>query len=176
VTAQEDTPLKKSSRKQPPDEEARLDQGIKDFFGRGPADYSPERWRLFREQVRLMILYPGKYVAHREYYEGEGDQLRLVKDEVLCVSRTLPGLHKRLAKLPQESQRGVCVSYVERHDALGYVPCGEPEALPIRQLIPRPEGVQIRYTCPNCGIQAWGRSGLRLECRDCGTLLQESTP
>jgi hypothetical protein len=48
----------------------------------------------------------------------------------------------------------------------------EPESLPILLLIPRPVGVQIRYTCPNCGIQTWGRPGLRLGCSDCGTVLQ----
>jgi hypothetical protein len=115
--------VKKSSRKKPPDEEARLDRGIKAFLGNGPADFSPERWKLYREQVRLMVLYPGKFVAHRDYFEGEGNQLRMVKCEVLCASRSLAGLHKRLAKLSKRAQRGAWVSYVERHDELGYLGC-----------------------------------------------------
>jgi hypothetical protein len=115
--------VKKSLRKQKSDEEARLDRGIKAYLGSGPADFSPERWKLYREQVRLMVLYSGKFVACRDSYEGEGDKLHLTKREVLCVSRTLAGLHKRLAKLPKKSQRGAWVCYVEPHDALGYVGC-----------------------------------------------------
>jgi hypothetical protein len=49
---------------------------------------------------------------------------------------------------------------------------GRPELLPVLRLIPHSAGVPIRYTCPHCGVEAWGRPGLRLECGDCGTVLQ----
>jgi hypothetical protein len=122
ATAQEDSPLKKPSRKKPLDEEARLDQALEKFLGKRRSDYPPGSWARMRETMRIEVLYPGKYVAFRDHYEGEGDKRYLKKREVVCVSRTLPGLHKRLAKLPEEAQ-WVCVSWVDRHDALGYINC-----------------------------------------------------
>jgi hypothetical protein len=104
--------------KEPPDEEAKLDRGIRALLGKGPEDYQPDQWRGLREQFRLNVLYPGQYVAYRDHYEGEGDQRRLVRREVLCAYRTLPGLHKRLAQLPEESQRGARVGYVEADKAI----------------------------------------------------------
>jgi hypothetical protein len=83
-------------------------------MGTGPENYSPEQWRSLRAHARLPLLYAGWFVAFRDSYEGEGDARRLVHREVLCASRTLEGLHERLAALPEEQQRGVQMIYVER--------------------------------------------------------------
>jgi hypothetical protein len=103
----------KPPRKEPEDEDARLDQGIRATLGKAGEDCSPEQIRRLREQFRLNVLYPGKYVAFRDHYEGEGDNCRLVHREVLCASRTLRGLHERLEELPQDVQRRAQVTYVE---------------------------------------------------------------
>jgi hypothetical protein len=103
---------------QPPrDEEARLDRKIRSLLGKGPRDYGPEEWRGLREQLRLPLLYPGRYVAFRDHYTGKGASLRLVLREVLFDSRSLAALNRRLAKLPEEARQGVHVAFVEPDQA-----------------------------------------------------------
>jgi hypothetical protein len=49
-------------------------------------------------------------------------------------------------------------------------PSGELFELPDLVLVPH--GWQrIKYRCPNCGIEAWGRPGLHLGCNDCTRVL-----
>ena len=96
-----------------PAAEARLDHKIRSLLGKGPLDYPPEEWRGIREQFRLALLYPGRYVAFRDHYTGKGSSLRLIHREVLLDSRSLTALNKRLAKLPPEVQRGVQVAFVD---------------------------------------------------------------
>jgi hypothetical protein len=43
---------------------------------------------------------------------------------------------------------------------------GEPIQLPDLVLIPRGGFQRIRYRCPGCGIETWGRPGLHLICGD----------
>jgi len=41
---------------------------------------------------------------------------------------------------------------------------------------PRPsDPSKVKYDCTTCGIAAWGRTGLRLECIDCGTEMLASS-
>src|SRR5262245_47305668 len=42
------------------------------------------------------------------------------------------------------------------------------ELFQLPDLVLVPHGWQrIKYRCPNCGIEAWGRPGLNLGCNDC---------
>jgi hypothetical protein len=100
-------------------QEELLDRKIRLIHGKGPQDYSPEKWAGLREQLRLSLLYPGRFVAYRDHYKGQGNSLRLVRREVLCASRTLPGLNRQIARLPLEEQQGICVSYVEPEQGEG---------------------------------------------------------
>jgi hypothetical protein len=100
-------------------QEELLDHQIRLVHGKGPQDYSPEQWSGLREQLRLSLLYPGRFVAYRDHYKGQGKSLRLVRREVLYASRTLPGLNRRIARLPLEEQEGICVSYVEPEQGNG---------------------------------------------------------
>jgi hypothetical protein len=104
----------KQEQRRPEDEEERLDRAIRSFMGTGPEDYTPELWRSMRAHARLPLLYAGRFVAFLDTYEGEGAARRLVHREVLCASRTLEGLHKRIAKLPEEQQHAARIIYVER--------------------------------------------------------------
>src|SRR5262245_38354892 len=108
------------------DEEARLDRKLKKFLGEGVQAYSAEQWRGLREQMRLPLLYPGQFVAYRDHYQGKGDSLCLVRREVLEVSRTLSGLHKRLAKRGEDQQQGVHVTFIEREPPATSLPQREP--------------------------------------------------
>jgi hypothetical protein len=105
-------------RTRPPrDDEATLDRRIRSLLGTGRPDYSPEEWRGLREQLRLALLYPGRYVAFRDHYSGEGVSLRLVRREVLLASRSLTALNRRLAKLPEHTRQGAHVVFVEPEQA-----------------------------------------------------------
>ena len=99
------------------DAEARLDRKIRSLLGKGPLDYAAEEWHGLREQLRLALLYPGRYVAFRDHYTGEGASLRLTHREVLLDSRSLAALNQRLAKLPEETQQGVHVAFVDPEQA-----------------------------------------------------------
>jgi hypothetical protein len=96
------------------DPETKLDRGIKALVGTGPADYAPEDWVSLREQFRLLILYPGKFVACRDHYQVEGVIGRLARREVLCASRSLAVVQKWMDKLPEEELRSVDLTYVEK--------------------------------------------------------------
>jgi hypothetical protein len=48
---------------------------------------------------------------------------------------------------------------------------GEPVTLPILRLDPRAGWSRIRYRCPGCQVNAWGRPGLHLACGDCNRQL-----
>ncbi len=93
--------------------EAKLDKGIFAMFGTGPGDYSPEDWRSLREHARLNVLYVGRFVAFRDHREGEGDNYRLVRREVVASSKSLWALQKRLAALPKAVTDHLCTIYVE---------------------------------------------------------------
>ena len=42
------------------------------------------------------------------------------------------------------------------------------ELFQLPDLVLVPHGWQrIKYRCPNCGIEVWGRPGLNLGCNDC---------
>jgi hypothetical protein len=107
--------------KKPRDEEARLDRIIRKEYGTGPENLTPEQWRSRRELLRLQLLYPGKYVAFIDHHEGEDRHRRLVRREVLCVSRSLEAINRRLDKvlktMPEGSQFRVHLSYVDPPDA-----------------------------------------------------------
>ena len=107
----------KQQPRPPRDGEARLDRKIRSLFGKGPLDHRPEDWRGLREQLRLALLYPGRYVAFRDHSTGKGASLRLLHREVLFDSRSLVALNKRLAKLPEEAQQEVQVAFVEPDQA-----------------------------------------------------------
>lgn len=49
---------------------------------------------------------------------------------------------------------------------------GGPLQLPDLVLMPRTGWRRIRYRCPQCGIEAWGRPGYNLQCGDCARQLQ----
>jgi hypothetical protein len=102
------------------DEEARLDEAIRDSYGKGPEDYTPEQWRGLREHHRLLLLYPGLWVAFREHWEGAGNHTRLVRVEVLCVSHSLRGLHRQMGKFPEKEQWTIMVTRVPTPDEPSY--------------------------------------------------------
>jgi hypothetical protein len=104
-------------------EEARLDRKMKALLGKGPEDYSASEWQGMREQMRLCLLYPGCYVAHRDHHTGEGPSWRLVRREVLFVCRTLIGLNRRLATLPDPDDPDVRIVYVDPPDAVLRIGC-----------------------------------------------------
>jgi hypothetical protein len=100
-----------------PDEEALLDQRIREVMNTGPEKHPAEVWRTLREHARLPLLYPGKFVAYRDTYEGEGDNQRLVRLEVVESSDTLEGLHERVARLPRKVRERLQVVYIDApHD------------------------------------------------------------
>jgi hypothetical protein len=108
------------------DLEARLDRLIRKVGGTGPeAARSPEQWRSLRETWRVALLYPGKHVAYIDHHEGEGYNRRLVRRQVLCVSRSMDALNKRLDKIletmPEGTQFRVRGTYVEPRDALPFL-------------------------------------------------------
>ena len=35
---------------------------------------------------------------------------------------------------------------------------------------------KTRYTCPGCGVNAWGKGGLHLICADCDQSMTGGTP
>ena len=41
---------------------------------------------------------------------------------------------------------------------------------------PKKSGTRVKYTCPDCGANAWGKDGLRLICADCGESMNGDTP
>jgi hypothetical protein len=41
---------------------------------------------------------------------------------------------------------------------------------------PKKSGTRVKYTCPDCGANAWGKDGLRLICADCGESMTGDTP
>jgi hypothetical protein len=112
ATPERDMGTNNRSRK-PPDLEAKLDREVQAIVGKGPGDYSPEDWRSLREQLRMSILYPGKVVAFRDHYEGEGDSRRLVRREILCASRSGMVVSKFVDQLPQREQQDVYMDCVE---------------------------------------------------------------
>jgi hypothetical protein len=116
---------KRRRKRKPRDLEAKLDRAIIALLGRGPEDYSPVQWRGLREHLRLVLLYPGRWVAFCDHHEGEGQERRLVRREVLCVSRSSPALNRRLDKLlqrmPPEAQFSVGFTYIEPPDSLPWV-------------------------------------------------------
>jgi hypothetical protein len=95
------------------DVEAKLDRKIRELLGRGAEDYKPEDWLGLRANVRLTLLYPGKWVVFRDHYTGAYHTLRLVHREVLHVGRTCSSAQKFIEKLPKEEQSGVKFDYVE---------------------------------------------------------------
>jgi hypothetical protein len=99
-----------------PDEEAELDRRIRELWGEGPENNPPEQWASMREHARLSLLYPGMFVAHRDSYEGEGKQHRLVRREVLCAAPTLEELHEHLDQVVPREEPGIQVVYIEKPD------------------------------------------------------------
>lgn len=104
----------KGQRHRPEDEEERLDQAIREQLGEGPENLTPEQWRGLRAHARLPLLYAGRWVAFLDTDEGKGAEHSLVDHKVLCSSRTLEGLYKRMAALPQEQQQAANFIYVDR--------------------------------------------------------------
>jgi hypothetical protein len=86
---------------------------------------TPLQWRSLRETWRVSLLYPGKHVAYLDHYEGEGCERRLVRRQVLCVSRSPHALSRRLDKIletmPAGTEFRVCGAYVEPRDALPFI-------------------------------------------------------
>ena len=36
--------------------------------------------------------------------------------------------------------------------------------------------LKLKYTCPSCGLNMWGRPAAHVDCRDCGKQMTEATP
>jgi hypothetical protein len=41
---------------------------------------------------------------------------------------------------------------------------------------PKKSGTRVKYTCPDCGANAWGKDGLHLICADCDQPMTGDTP
>jgi hypothetical protein len=97
-----------------PDTEQILDRGIKSLIGKQAIDYSlPDDWRSLREHLRIHILHPGKFVAFRDHFKFVGDTRRLVEREIICASRSLAAVTKKIDQLPPEEVNEVIIDYVE---------------------------------------------------------------
>lgn len=94
--------------------EAKLDASMQAILQRGRAEYAPEDWCSLREQLRLTLLYPGRYVAFRDHYHGTGEARRLTRREVLRASRSLAAVSAFVEALPATERPGVYIDYVER--------------------------------------------------------------
>src|SRR5262249_30769442 len=110
--------MEKRTRRQP-DPEEKLDRGVRALVGKSAADYQPDDWRSLREQLRLQVLYPGRFVAFCDRYEGEGESRRLVERKVLGISRSLAGINKQIDRLPEKERQGVLIDFVEPSAAAG---------------------------------------------------------
>lgn len=93
--------------------DAKLDASVEALLHKRPSDYPPQDWVSVREQLRLTLLYPGRFVAFRDHYKGVGTSRRLTLREVLHASRSLAALNKHLDKLPERDRRDVLIDYVE---------------------------------------------------------------
>ena len=93
--------------------DTKLDKKLKALLGKGPDAYTAEQWNGFREQMRLPLLYPGKYVLFRDHYAGNGAGLRLIRREVLRSGRSLLAVNRWLDQQPAEIQRGIHILYVD---------------------------------------------------------------
>ena len=40
---------------------------------------------------------------------------------------------------------------------------------------PKKSGTRVKYTCPDCGANAWGKDGLHLICADCDQAMTGAT-
>jgi hypothetical protein len=87
------------------------------MLGQRPEAYSADDWRSLREGLRLSVLYPGRYVAFRDHYQGEGPSRRLVRREVVHSSRSLAAVNKRIDSLPEKERPNICIDYVEPSEA-----------------------------------------------------------
>lgn len=94
-------------------QEEKLDRGIEALLHRAQDDFSPPDWRSIRERLRLIVLYPGRYVAFRDKFEGEGASRRLIDRKVLCASRSLAAVSRQIECLPEQEQREVYIDFVE---------------------------------------------------------------
>jgi hypothetical protein len=94
-------------------EEAKLDAGVKALLNKGPEDYTPSEWQSVREHLRLVVLYPGKYVAFRDCFKGEGQARRLVQRQILRTSTSLVAVSRHIDRLPEKERQGVLIDFVE---------------------------------------------------------------
>lgn len=94
-----------------------LDQKIEVLLKKRTADFSREDWASLREQFRLLVLYPGKYVAFRDHFQGEGDDRRLFHREVLHASKSLAVVQKHIATMSEAELQGVQMDFIEVEQA-----------------------------------------------------------
>jgi hypothetical protein len=103
-------------KKQLTDEE-KLDAGIFELFGPDARSYRPDLWQNLRENMRVTVLYPGKHVVFRDYWEGEGDALRLIQRKVLFDSsdreKARDFLDKVIDATPLHEQPDLGLTFVE---------------------------------------------------------------
>jgi hypothetical protein len=107
-------PGKQAANAALPDRTAELEEKLRAETGKGPEDYVPADWVSMREQFRLHLLYPGRFVAFRDHHIGEGGARRLRLREVLCVSPSYRKVQHYLNQLPSDEIRGVFMQYVDR--------------------------------------------------------------
>ena len=98
--------------------ERRLTREIRKWFGKGPADYTPEDWRGLREQLRLALLYPGRCVAFRDHFRGPQGAQRLVRREVLADAESMAEINDFIDALPEAERMGIGIDYMEPPDAV----------------------------------------------------------
>jgi hypothetical protein len=96
-----------------PAEQRRLEAGVRDLTGETPEGLGPTDWTSLCEQFSLQVLYPGEHVAFRDHYEGSEKERRLVQREVICHSRNLLAVQKKLDALGPDEQAGVVMHYVQ---------------------------------------------------------------
>jgi hypothetical protein len=106
----------KAKPEQASDDDARLEEAIRQLTGEGRGSCTPEEWAGVCEQLRLQALYPKQYVAWRDHYKGRGKTRRLVRREVLCASPDSAIVSKYLARLSNDELYGVFMDYIEGPD------------------------------------------------------------
>ncbi|MCI0457677.1 MAG: hypothetical protein L0Z62_11965 [Gemmataceae bacterium] len=64
-----------------------------------------------REDLRLQLEYPDRYVAYLDTWSGRGEA-QCLRRQVVADAHSLPELHARLAELPAEVRAKATLEYV----------------------------------------------------------------
>ena len=93
-------------------DDERLEERIRRLVGPEYDTLSEEIRHGMKQQHKLPLLYPGEFVAFRDHWEGQGDDVKLTNREVLRHSRRRKVVEDFILNLG-EDRWGVFMEYVE---------------------------------------------------------------